>query len=359
MIIQLARFLLTLALGLLGGWVFYYFAIPAPWLLGALTFTLLLSMAGLPLLMFHRINSMTLAVIGVMLGSSFSLQLLQQAEQWLLSLSSIFFYLITVTFFAMYYCQRVAKLDFLSSWFASVPGGLSEVILLSDQLQADVRAVALFHSLRVIVILLSLPILLWFAHSHFTPPSVSSSLTFNLSVYDAFLLFACGGLGALLAIRFHAPIAMLFYPFMLSALLHICLFTTAKPPSGLIIITQLIIGSSIGCRFAGFPWLKALRLFKLGVGMVSILMGVTLVFAGGLHIATGIPFTSLMLAFAPGGGAELMLIALWLQLDPAFVAVHQLLRLTLVMLIIPLVITLWKRKQVNAINSSPKASHLT
>lgn len=287
-----------------------------------------------------------------MLGSSFSLQLLQQAEQWLLTLSCIVLYLIVIIFSAMYYCQRIAKLDTLSAWFASVPGGLSEMVLLSDQLRADVRAVALFHALRVIVILLSLPLLLWFTQTDFVPTQYLSVKTNIMGLYDAFLLVSCGVLGFLLALRFQAPAAMLFYPLVLSALVHISLLTTAKPPSGLMIITQLVIGSSIGCRFAGFAWLKALHLLKMGLGMVFISMGITLIFAGVLHLITGIAFISLVFAFAPGGGTELMLIALWLQLDPAFVSVHQLLRLMLVMMIIPLVIAVWRRKNPVIIDKS-------
>ena len=50
----------------------------------------------------------------------------------------------------------------------------------------------------------------------------------------------------------------------------------------------------------------------------------------------GLPIAALVLAFAPGGLAEMSLIALALGVDPAFVSSHHVVRIFLVVVLAPL-----------------------
>ena len=65
----------------------------------------------------------------------------------------------------------------------------------------------------------------------------------------------------------------------------------------------------------------------LGVGVGSCL---------GLNAARGLPVAALVLAFAPGGRAEMTLIALALGVDPAFVSTHHVVRIFLVVILAPM-----------------------
>jgi uncharacterized membrane protein AbrB (regulator of aidB expression) len=63
---------------------------------------------------------------------------------------------------------------------------------------------------------------------------------------------------------------------------------------------------------------------------------VTLLLAGVLHAVTGLPTDALVLAYAPGGLAEMSLIALALSMDAAFVATHHIVRIFLIVVLAPL-----------------------
>ena len=59
-------------------------------------------------------------------------------------------------------------------------------------------------------------------------------------------------------------------------------------------------------------------------------------FALALHAMIGLPAEALVLAFAPGGLTEMTLIALSLDIDPAFVSTHHVVRIFLVVVLAPL-----------------------
>jgi uncharacterized membrane protein AbrB (regulator of aidB expression) len=67
-----------------------------------------------------------------------------------------------------------------------------------------------------------------------------------------------------------------------------------------------------------------------------ILVVSSLLFAVLLHPLTGLPTIGIFLAFAPGGVAEMSLIALALSLDAALVATHHIVRIFLIVVFTPM-----------------------
>ena len=65
------RFLLALALGILGGGLFAYLRLPLPWMLGSMVFCTAAAISRAPVAAPPVIRPPMSAVIGVMLGSGF------------------------------------------------------------------------------------------------------------------------------------------------------------------------------------------------------------------------------------------------------------------------------------------------
>jgi membrane AbrB-like protein len=114
---------------------------------------------------------------------------------------------------------------------------------------------------------------------------------------------------------------------------HLAGWIETQPPYLLLALAQLVIGSSVGARFSGTPLALVARSFALGAGATLLMLAVTFAFGGILHALTGQPLGLLLLAFIPGGFAEMSLIALGMGVDPAFVVTHHSLRVFLVVLI--------------------------
>jgi hypothetical protein len=84
----------------------------------------------------------------------------------------------------------------------------------------------------------------------------------------------------------------------------------------------------------------------LSCGLTLSLLALVVVFAYGLNQWTGIGFAALLLAFVPGGLAEIGMLALILNIDPVFVASHHAVRVLLISLIVPLLATRWLKPKL-------------
>ena len=124
-------------------------------------------------------------------------------------------------------------------------------------------------------------------------------------------------------------------PLIASAALHIAGITSAKPPVEIIVISQIIIGASIGSRYIG----ETLEIVRTSVfyafGHISITLTIAAMFAYVLHLVFDLPLITGILSFAPGGMSELGLIALGLGLDVGFVATIQVSRLMTIAVFAP------------------------
>ncbi len=74
---------------------------------------------------------------------------------------------------------------------------------------------------------------------------------------------------------------------------------------------------------------------------VALAMGLAVLFAAIISLLPGIGFLAALLALAPGGVAEMCLIAVAWNIDPAFVAFHHLARMFLLMSLAPWVGRWW------------------
>jgi membrane AbrB-like protein len=105
----------------------------------------------------------------------------------------------------------------------------------------------------------------------------------------------------------------------------------------LVAMAQVIIGSAIGARFAGAPLKWVFKLIGSSLVSTSLMLGATVGFALVLAPLSGIPFAPMVLAFSPGGLAEMSLIALALGVETAFVAPHHVARIGMIVIFAPLV----------------------
>ena len=205
------------------------------------------------------------------------------------------------------------------------------MIALSDQLGGDQRRVSLVHGTRLLFIVFTIPFL---ARAFgYQPAPRPSGLSIDLRSRRSRAAAGARGLGYLFARRVRLPAATFVGPLLGSAAAHLAGWIATEPPYLLLALAQLVIGSSVGARFSGTPLALIGRSLPLGAGATLLMLLVTLAFGGGLHALTGHSLALLLLAFIPGGFAEMSLIALGMGVDPAFVVTHHSLRVFLVVLI--------------------------
>ena len=336
------RVLTSLAVGTAGGVAFAALGLPLPWMMGAMVATTLASMAGLPQTIPAWSRPPTIAVLGVLLGSGFTREMVARMPDWLPSLAALPLYILVIGAIALFYLRRVGRLDPLSAFFCATPGGLGEMVILADRAGGDLRTVSLVHATRILLLVLTVP--LAFRILGYLPAGAATAPPGGIAALDLAILTGCGVAGVLGAQLARLPAPGLLGPMLLSAAAHLAGLVEGSPPPWLVGAAQVMIGASIGCRFEGYPVARVLWTMLVGLGLTVLMLAVTLLFGGILQPLTGMPLPLLVLALVPGGLAEMSLIALALTDDPAFVATMHIVRIGLVVLIASALFRFYRRR---------------
>lgn len=332
---RLPDMLLALAIGLAGGVAADFLGMPLPMMLGSLVALALVAVAGLrpfgraPWLP-ERLRFALVPVIGVAIGAAFTPDLLAGALRWLPTVAGVILYVPLAHLAGFLIYRRLGGLDRPTALYAAMPGGLIEAIAMGEGAGADRQMLILLQFLRLILCIVLLP----FGFMLLTGGPVGSAAgtqmhgaDLPLGVSDVVLLVLAGVGGVLLGRRLRLPASVILGPMLCSAALHLTGLTRTVPPDWAIDLTQLVVGTSLGLRFLGLPRGTLARALRLAVANIAAALGLALVLALALHGAVGEATGTVLLAYSPGGVAEMTLVALSLQASVAFVSVHHLVRI--------------------------------
>lgn len=333
----LAGMSFALLVGAAGGLLFEWLTAPLPWMLGSMCMVTVAALAKLPLRSPQPIRAPFAMVLGVMLGSSFHPEIFAQVGRWAISIAFLAAYVVVVAAAIYPYFRRVAGYDPLTSYFCAMPGGLNEMVMIGGQMGADDRRIALAHGTRVLLVVFIVP--LWFRL--FEAVEMGDRSRFGVSLIDSVpmdlaILVACGLIGWPLARLLRMPTPALLGPMAVSALAHGVGLTGAPPPLEVVNIAQLVIGTAVGARFIGIPPAQVLKAIKLGLGATVLMLAITAVFSFMVRQTTGISLAAVVLAYSPGGLAEMSLVALALGVEVAYVSVHHIIRIMYVIIGAPI-----------------------
>jgi membrane AbrB-like protein len=344
------RWVLALGLGAMGGSLFAWLDLPLPWMLGALSATTLASLGGLGPEIPARMRSVMIAVLGLMLGSAFSPDLLGRLGQWSHSLLVLLLAMAATAFLVTLYLRRTTGMSRVTAFYAAAPGGINEMVITGGALGGDERTIALSHSLRILLIVFTVPFgYRLIAHVHSVPMAESMGRLVDLGGMDAVVMLVCALVGAFAARLVRVPAWMLTGPMLASAGLHLAGMTTFRPPAELVVLAQVVTGAAIGCRFRGLSWREMGGMARPALGATAIMLVLSAGAAGLLSMGGGaVSFGVLLLAFVPGGIVEMCLVALALGQDVAFVSTHHVVRVVMVIMLAPPIFKLIERRETGS-----------
>jgi membrane AbrB-like protein len=327
------RFAAGLLVGALGGWLFAWAGLPLPWMLGSMTACTLASLVQAPIAAPGAVRPPMTMIVGVMLGAGFTPQIIESVGSWIPTVLSLAGFILVSGAACVTYFRRVAGFDRPTAYFAGMPGGLVEMVIAGKDKGGDARTIALVHSARVLLVVLTLPFLVRLISG----APLGARPQFGVSVFetpwrDEMWLLGTALAGALLGHILRLPARLLLGPMLVSAAVHALGWTHFVPAVEIVNVAQLVLGTSIGCRFVGSSPREIIRILMLSLGSTAILLIITAVFAAGVSHVSSYGQVPLLLAYSPGGLAEMSLVALSLGIEVAFVAAHHIVRVFIVML---------------------------
>lgn len=334
--INVAAIALTLAIGAVGGWLAHLAHFPLGYLLGSLLSVGVLAALdyrpfGRMMTLPKRLRFSFVPVIGVAIGGSFTPTVIGQATTWWPSLFALCLF-VPVAHGIGFWIYRRGGLTAKDAFYGAVPGGLIESVQLGEEAGADVRLLTVLQFLRLILTIISVPMIFW----AMTGRAVGSASGVAMVGADVVLgarniaLLVLAGLGGVAIGRLlRLPGWIITGPILVSGVLHATGLVQGVPPHWLIAATQVVLGAGLGARFAGTERRLLLLAGRLAVlnGMAALTLAFA--FAETLHLLVGEPVAAVFLAFAPGGLAEMSLIALSLQMSAIYVTAHHVARIML------------------------------
>lgn len=339
--------LLSFVIACVGAGLFVWLHAPLPIFLGALTFTMVASIAGAPLRRPRLLSIPMRIVLGVAVGAAFSPALLGRAGEVALSLSLIVPFSIAITAVGTWFYWKIAKFDLPTAFFSAVPGGLNDMVSMAEDAGANQRVVTLLQSVRLVMIVFLVPVFVELSSgTHVSGAVVNTIHLWEMGPLDLAVLCVLGVVGWLVARALGIAGAPIVGPMILSGVVHALGLTEAKMPSELLILAQLTLGILLGAQFRGLTMRELTSWVSWALVFSLVLFAVSMAVAFGVAALSGANEVSVLLAYAPGGQSELNLLALILKLDVAFIALHHLLRVAAVIIGAQIVFAMqsnWKR----------------
>jgi membrane AbrB-like protein len=237
--------------------------------------------------------------------------------------------------------RRVYRFDWATSWYAAMPGGLTDMVIFGQEAGGDVRALSLIHATRVLIIVTLAPLILTFGFG-VTLDSPIGAPASELPMHEMLIMIAAAIIGWKLGERIGLFGAPILGPMILTGALSLLDVIHYRPPAEAILAAQFLIGLGIGVGYVGVTLREIRRDVTAGVIFVAILAILAALFTELVVIAGLAPPVDGFLAFAPGGQAEMTVLAIIVGADLGYVIVHHLTRVLLVITGAPLVARLMR-----------------
>ncbi len=320
----------TGAVALLGAGLFQWLATPLPWLLGPLFAVGGLRMAGVALHSPMPVRNLGQWVIGTALGLYFTPVVLAGMISlwWSILLGLVFAWVLSLLFGEV--LTRIAGLDPVTAFFSATIGGASEMAVQGERHGAQIETVVAIHTLRVMIVVVSLP----FAYRWLDLQGTDAALLSQQNVHVPGLLLLClvTLIAALLVRRLGWPNAWMIGPLLATIAITGTGYNSSALPELVLKLGQVFIGMSLGSRFRPES-LRVLRpILPIVIGSIGLLMAISALFGTMLGQLSGVPMATMILATSPGGIAEMSLTAKLLRLGVPTVTVFHVTRLAFILL---------------------------
>jgi uncharacterized protein len=329
------KFLLVILISIPSAIIADYFNIPLAWMLGPMIITSIGALVGLKVKMPKLALSSILIILGLHIGNYIDQNLFNQMINWIWTSVIMLIYIIICILIVSKYLQKYASYGKKASIFSSAPGALGPLMILAENEKTDLSQVATSHLIRLIIIITVIPFII-----------VNNAVTETLIVddfnymaqnhFNLIMLVVASIIFILIFDKIKVPAALLSGTLFASGLLQMTDVATYKLPDASINFCLLILGASVGCRFAEKTVKEIANnsLHSLVATIILVLLGFIAAYVATFFVDTNI--LTLILSFSPGGIYEVAVIAIAFDLEPDFVAFHHIIRLLFILFTVPI-----------------------
>jgi len=305
---------------------------------------LIAALSNVPIKGFGQVSVAARTILGVAVGASITPDLFHQLPQMAMSVALVPVFIALIGIIGVPFFQHVWGFDAPTAYYAAMPGGLQDMVIFGTEAGGDPRALSLIHATRVLIIVTLAPAFLTLVYGARLTNPIGAPVT-ELPVGEMALMAAAALIGWKGGERIGLFGASILGPMIVTAVLSLSGLIHSRPPAEAILAAQFFIGCGIGVHFLGVTWGELTRVVLAGIAYVLVLAVLAAGFTGLVTWAgLGNPVEA-FLAFAPGGQAEMTVLAIVTGADLGFVITHHLTRIVLVIVGAPLVAGFMARRR--------------
>ncbi len=224
---------------------------------------------------------------------------------------------------------RAAGVDGSTAFFASIPGGAMEMARLGERWGARADQVAVSHALRLMLVVIVFPVGMTLAGAHGSDQYHPVLVPFDIP--KLLLMMAITSLGGILFTRIGFPNPWMMGPLIATIALTASGLEFSSMPRLLVNAAQVTLGCNLGARFNRHFLTDAHRFVMAVLASLALIMALSVLFGLGLAWGSGLAYSSMILATAPGGIAEMAITARTLQLGVALVTAAHITRVLVIL----------------------------
>ena len=320
-----------------------FFNIPLAWFLGPMLVTSLASLIGLKIQMPRLILSSILILLGLYIGNYIDKSLFAQMHQWIWTSLIMLVYIIFSVLIVSKYLEKYSKYERKTSIFSASPGALGPLMILAEDEKTDLSQVATSHLIRLIIIITVFPFIV---NSFYDVRGleVAQEVIKNQNLNHLLILIFSSVILIYFFEKLRIPAALLSGTLVASGFLQITEVAAYQISPDIIDYCLLILGASVGCRFAdkSFSEIGRNALHSFVATFLLVTLGIIAALVASLIIDKN--FFTLLLSYCPGGIYEVAVIAIFFNLDPEFVSFHHIIRLLMILFIVPIILKIISKK---------------
>jgi membrane AbrB-like protein len=347
-----AKWIAIVAVLFFGGTEAETLGFPAPHLFEALVVGLVLALTGLTRVQMPAwLYTAAQAITGVVLGTYVSWHSVTAVGHEWVAVAAVTVLTLALSLLLGVGLARRTRLDPATASLGMIAGGSAGVVATSDDLGADGRQVAFIQYLRLVLVVVSAPLLVRYVLHPVTTGVYGAvgpkeiEVEANLGAY--IFCFAVALIGALVALRLRLPAGALIGPLILAAVLTgTGAVHRVTPPEFPRETAFTLIGLAIGLRFTRAAILRMGRLLPTVLAFVAGLIATTGLLAWSLSAVTNINPLDAYLATTPGGINAVLVVAFASGAHTGFVFAVQTLRLFVMVLAAPALVR-WVVRRVS------------
>jgi len=326
----------TMVLAAAGGATFNYLGFPAGWMAGSLLCSAVAALCARPIQVPTPVARLFFIALGIVIGGVATPETMQGMATWPASIVLISVAMLALTIASATYLRLVHGWDVQTALFSAVPGALSQVSAIALERDADLRAIIIVQTVRVVILAVGVPVGLAIVGIAAPPRLAAGAVDYAEAPLQLLMLVAGGTAAAFALYRVGFSGGFFFGPMIVSAALHGSGLVQLNLPAWIANLAMIGLGAINGARFNRTSFRLLLSFLLPSIGALAVSLCVAAVFVALAMLLMPLKLANLVVSYAPGSVDVMMILALALHLDPVFIGAHHLARILVVSIALPI-----------------------